>query len=80
MTPKERHHNYVQPPARDGAPGRRQVLRPGAAYYPGWLALAQQRRLVEAFRGWSVGSVPIRAASLPGAPQMSVRAVLALST
>jgi alkylated DNA repair protein (DNA oxidative demethylase) len=27
------------PPARDGAPGRRQVLRPGAVYCLGWLAV-----------------------------------------
>ena len=37
------------PPARDGAPGRRQVLRPGAVYWLGWLASSSS---AAPFPGW----------------------------
>ncbi|MDT7553701.1 MAG: oxidative demethylase [Pseudonocardiales bacterium] len=57
-------------------PGReRRIVAPGAIHLPDWLDPAQQRRLVEAFREWSTGPVPIRAASLPGGHRMSVQTV-----
>jgi DNA oxidative demethylase len=57
-------------------PGReRRTVAPGAIHLPDWLDPAQQRRLVEAFREWSTGPVPIRAASLPGGHRMSVQTV-----
>jgi alkylated DNA repair protein (DNA oxidative demethylase) len=57
-------------------PGReRRTVEPGAVHLPDWLDPAQQRRLVEAFREWSAGPVPIRAASLPGGHRMSVQTV-----
>ncbi len=60
-----------------GPPPRRQRrdLAPGAVHLPDWLDHAQQRRLVQAFRDWSAGPVPIRAASLPRGHQMSVKTV-----
>jgi alkylated DNA repair protein (DNA oxidative demethylase) len=48
---------------------------PRERHLPGWLDTAQQRRLVQAFRAWSTGPVPIRAASLPSGHRMSVRTV-----
>jgi alkylated DNA repair protein (DNA oxidative demethylase) len=59
----------------DQPPGQRRVLSPGAVHLPGWLNIPRQQRLVRAFREWSAGPVPIRAASLPGGHQMSVRTV-----
>jgi alkylated DNA repair protein (DNA oxidative demethylase) len=53
----------------------RRTFAPGAIHLPGWLDIAQQRRLVQAFRAWSTGPVPIRAASLPSGHRMSVRTV-----
>jgi alkylated DNA repair protein (DNA oxidative demethylase) len=51
------------------------TVAPGAVHLPGWLDNAQQRRLVAAFRAWSAGPVPIRAAVLPGGHRMSVQTV-----
>ena len=42
---------------------------------PGWLNMSQERQIVEAFHEWSTGPLPIRATSLPGGYQMSVRAL-----
>ena len=53
----------------------RTELGPGAVHLPGWLDLAGQRRLVAAYRQWSDGPVPVRAAVLPGGHPMSVRMV-----
>jgi alkylated DNA repair protein (DNA oxidative demethylase) len=53
----------------------RRTFAPGAIHLPGWLDIAQQRRLVQAFRAWSTGPVPIRAASLASGHRMSVRTV-----
>ncbi|GEE00971.1 alkylated DNA repair protein [Gordonia spumicola] len=49
-------------------------LGPGAAHLPAWLSLDQQRWLVEQFRVWERGPVPIRAAKVRG-HEMSVRTV-----
>jgi hypothetical protein len=51
----------------------RRTLSLGAIHLPGWLDTPQQQRLVEAFREWSTGPVPIRAASLPGGTTLSSR-------
>jgi alkylated DNA repair protein (DNA oxidative demethylase) len=57
-------------------PGReRRTVAPGAIHLPDWLDIVQQKRLVEAFREWSTGPVPIRAAALPGGHRMSVHTV-----
>lgn len=53
----------------------RRTIAPGAIHLPDWLDHTQQRRLVEAFRAWSTGPVPIRAAALPGGRRMSVHTV-----
>jgi alkylated DNA repair protein (DNA oxidative demethylase) len=42
---------------------------------PGWLNLDQQLWITNRFREWTQGPVPIRAATLPGGHQMSVRTV-----
>jgi len=56
-------------------PRPRLQLAPGAVHVPGWLTLDQQRRLVEACRGWASGPVPIRSARLPSGHLMSVQTV-----
>ena len=53
---------------------RREVAA-GAVHVPGWLSLSQQRMLVEAYRDWATGPVPIRATRVPGGHLMSVRTV-----
>jgi DNA oxidative demethylase len=53
----------------------RTELAPGAVHLPGWLDLSGQQRLVAAYREWSAGPVPVRAAVLPGGHPMSVRMV-----
>jgi alkylated DNA repair protein (DNA oxidative demethylase) len=58
-------------PARSDAQSTRS--RPSAIHLPGWLNMSQQRQIVEAFHDWSAGPLPIRATSLPGGHQMSVR-------
>jgi len=59
-------------PAPDRKP---RTIQPGAVHLPGWLDLAEQRALVDAFHTWAAGPVPIRAASLGGGRRMSVRTV-----
>ena len=59
----------------DFPPRERRTIAPGAIHLPGWLDTRQQRRLVQAFRTWSTGPVPIRAALLPSGHRMSVRTV-----
>ncbi|GAB3265849.1 alpha-ketoglutarate-dependent dioxygenase AlkB [Arthrobacter pigmenti] len=56
-------------------PRERTEIAPGAVHVPDWLNLEQQRRIVEACRGWAVGPVPMRSARLPGGHQMSVQTV-----
>ncbi|MER6994725.1 alpha-ketoglutarate-dependent dioxygenase AlkB [Streptomyces sp. NPDC000410] len=56
-------------------PKERVVVAPGAVHVPGWLAMARQRELVEACRGWAREPVPIRHTRLPRGGVMSVRTV-----
>lgn len=49
-------------------------LPPGAHHVPGWLTLQQQRWLVDRFREWAAGPVPIRGAKVRG-HEMSVKTV-----
>jgi len=56
-------------------PRERRELAPGAVHLPDWLSTAEQHRIVVACREWARGPVPIRAATLPGGHQMSVRTV-----
>ncbi|MEV7607469.1 alpha-ketoglutarate-dependent dioxygenase AlkB [Paenarthrobacter sp. NPDC089322] len=51
------------------------LVAPGAVHVPHWLSLEQQRWIVERFVEWTHGPVPLRAATLPGGHQMSVRTV-----
>ncbi|MFP3580930.1 alpha-ketoglutarate-dependent dioxygenase AlkB [Arthrobacter sp. SIMBA_036] len=62
----------VQPAADDAGP---RLVGPGAVHVPGWLTPVQQRWIVERFGEWTRGPVPLRAATLPGGHQMSVRTV-----
>jgi alkylated DNA repair protein (DNA oxidative demethylase) len=55
-------------------PGNR-VIAAGAVHLPGWLTTSQQREIATAFRDWSRGPVPLRAAALPGGHRMSVETV-----
>jgi alkylated DNA repair protein (DNA oxidative demethylase) len=52
----------------------RREVAPGAVHVPGWLTLEQQAWIVDRFREWANGPVPIRAASVRG-HEMSVRTV-----
>lgn len=55
--------------------GRPPVDLPEGAYHvPRWLSLEQQRWLVDRFREWTAGPVPLRAAKVRG-HEMSVRTV-----
>lgn len=59
----------------DGALARATPPLPdGAHFVPQWLSLSQQRWLVDRFREWASGPVPLRAATVRG-HQMSVRTV-----
>lgn len=62
----------VQPETHDAGP---RLVAPGAVHVPGWLTLEQQRWIVARFGEWTQGPVPLRAATLPGGHQMSVRTV-----
>lgn len=62
----------IQPDTHDAAA---RALAPGAVHVPGWLSLEQQRWIVRRFGEWTHGPVPLRAATLPGGHQMSVRTV-----
>jgi DNA oxidative demethylase len=53
----------------------RRVVAPGAVHVPDWLTLDEQRRLVEACRGWATEGPGARSATLPGGARMSVRTV-----
>jgi alkylated DNA repair protein (DNA oxidative demethylase) len=50
-------------------------LGPGAVHVPGWLSLAEQRRLVEACREWARPPAGLRATRLPSGGVMSVQTV-----
>jgi DNA oxidative demethylase len=52
-----------------------QAISPGAVHVPDWLDLDRQRMLVRACREWAVQGPGMRAATLPGGAQMSVRTV-----
>ncbi len=56
-------------------PRERSEVSPGAVHVPGWLDIEQQRDIVEAWRRWAVGPVPMRSAQLPGGHRMSVQTV-----
>lgn len=60
--------------AADLAASPRPSLPAGAHHVPGWLTLEQQRWIVDRFREWTHGPVPIRAAKVRG-HEMSVRTV-----
>ncbi|MFI2564726.1 alpha-ketoglutarate-dependent dioxygenase AlkB family protein [Paenarthrobacter sp. NPDC018779] len=62
----------VQPDTHDAGP---RLIAPGAVHVPGWLSMEQQRWIVDRFGEWTRGPVPLRAATLPGGHQMSVRTV-----
>lgn len=62
----------VQPDTHDAGP---RLIAPGAVHVPGWLTPEQQRWIVDRFGEWTHGPVPLRAATLPGGHQMSVRTV-----
>lgn len=50
-------------------------IAPGAVHVPDWLTVAQQRRLVDAWRGWAVGRLGMRRTVLPSGGRMSVQTV-----
>ena len=56
-------------------PRERAEIGPGAVHVPDWLTADEQRAIVEAWRGWAAGPVPMRAAKLPSGHLMSVRTV-----
>jgi alkylated DNA repair protein (DNA oxidative demethylase) len=58
--------NFLDRPRRD--------LTPGAHLIPGWLTLPQQSWIVDQYRQWAAGPVPLRAAKVRG-HEMSVRTV-----
>ncbi|MHB8380348.1 MAG: alpha-ketoglutarate-dependent dioxygenase AlkB family protein [Acidimicrobiales bacterium] len=59
----------------DGSLGRsRREVAPGATHVPGWLSVAQQRWIIDRYRDWVAGPVPLRAAKVRG-HEMSVRTV-----
>ncbi|MEZ2390937.1 alpha-ketoglutarate-dependent dioxygenase AlkB [bacterium RCC_150] len=60
------------PELPDGGP---RLIAPDAVHVPGWLDVEQQRWIVDRFREWTLGPVPLRAAVLPGGHPMSVRTV-----
>ena len=53
----------------------RTEVAPGAVHVPGWLTLAEQRRLVEACRDWARPPAPMRHTRTPGGGVMSVQTV-----
>ncbi|MDO9377215.1 MAG: alpha-ketoglutarate-dependent dioxygenase AlkB [Nocardioidaceae bacterium] len=56
-------------------PRERREVAPGAVHVPDWLDADEQRRLVEACRGWARGPSPMRAPRTPGGGRMSVQMV-----
>lgn len=53
----------------------KRMLAPGAVHVPDWLTIEQQRRIVEAARGWAAGPARMRKLSLGPGRQMSVQTV-----
>jgi len=71
-----RHHPAAPEHAVDTLFPRDPVeIAPGAVHIPDWLSLDQQRKLVEACRGWSTGPAPMRHTALPRGGKMSVQTV-----
>lgn len=62
----------VEPNTHDAGP---RLIAPGAVHVPGWLNPVQQRWIIDRYVEWTHGPVPLRAATLPGGHQMSVRTV-----
>ena len=56
-------------------PRERGEIAPGAVHLPDWLAVDEQRRLVDACREWAKGPAPMRATRLPSGGVMSVQTV-----
>jgi DNA oxidative demethylase len=56
-------------------PRPRAQVAPGAVHVPGWLSVAEQRRLVAACRDWARPPAGMRATRLPRGGVMSVRTV-----
>jgi alkylated DNA repair protein (DNA oxidative demethylase) len=56
-------------------PRPRTEIAPGAVHVPGWLPVAEQRRLVEACRAWARPPAGMRTARMPNGAMMSVRTV-----
>lgn len=54
-------------------PEKRQEVAAGAVHVPRWLAVEQQREIVEAARGWAAGPAPMRRLSVSRGHTMSVR-------
>ena len=54
-------------------PAKTKHVQQARLHLPGWLTMSQQRQIAEAFHEWFAGPLPIRATSLPGRHQMSVR-------
>lgn len=52
----------------------RREVAPGAVHVPGWLTLEQQAWIVDRFREWTAGPVPLRGAKIRG-HEMSVKTV-----
>lgn len=56
-------------------PRERREVAPRAIHEPDWLTVDEQRRLVEACRGWAQAPAPMHATRLPNGGVMSVRTV-----
>jgi DNA oxidative demethylase len=56
-------------------PRSRTEIAPGAVHVPDWLDLEQQRKLVNACRGWAKGPAAMRHTKLPSGGTMSVQTV-----
>jgi alkylated DNA repair protein (DNA oxidative demethylase) len=56
-------------------PRPRADVAPGAVHVPGWLDAEEQRRLLDACRGWARPPAGMRRTRLPGGGTMSVRTV-----
>jgi alkylated DNA repair protein (DNA oxidative demethylase) len=53
----------------------RRLVAPGAVHVADWLTVAEQRRLVDACRGWATEGPGIRAAVMPSGARTSVKTV-----
>ncbi|CAN5644375.1 alpha-ketoglutarate-dependent dioxygenase AlkB [soil metagenome] len=56
-------------------PRERSEIAPGAVHVPDWLDVDEQGEIVDQWRRWSTGAVPMRATRLPGGGVMSVETV-----